>query len=713
MTAGALDTAPAASPARSAGAGGRPAGALRRLLRSLAFRIGATVVAVEVVVLAFIGGYAVQRLSDEVDRRLRDRITVPGELMASGVLAYDAVADRAILTDLIGQELEEGMVVGANWNVFHALDPGQLGRDIRQLHALDPEWFSPAARGPTLAEVTEDGHTSLVAVTPLYVRGADVPTLFAYIRVNTTGVTEQKAAVAAHVALASLLCVVLTSAMLFLAFKVTVLRRIGRLVGFVRRIGAGEKDVPALDVGVDELGHLESGVNAMAGDLDQRARQRDRMEAELRRSESRFRDFAAAASDWYWELDEALRYVAVSDRFVELVRPVVSPLGRRADELGVDAAEEGGWAPFMERLRQRRPVHEFDVTWRDAEGAERFARLAGLPVFDAGGGFAGYRGTGRDITLHRRARAILEQQVEERTRALKRANRDLQETLESLNRAQAELVRSEKLASLGALVAGVAHEINTPVGVAVTAASHLADRTHATAEMLRDGKLKRADLVGYFDMADEAARLLLHNMERASALIQSFKLVATDRTAEVLRPFALKRYLEDIVVSLSPTLRKTPHRIEVDCPDGVEMVGYPGLLSQVVTNLVMNSIVHAYDEGVSGLLRITVRVPEPEVVEVVYGDDGRGIAPDHLSKIFDPFFTTRRGAGSSGLGLNIVHNIVTGSLHGKVTVASGPGRGVTFTLRLPRVLEEQAAAAGAAEPEPEPSAGAPGTAAMA
>ncbi|MGQ9369771.1 ATP-binding protein [Azospirillum sp. ST 5-10] len=676
-----------------------PPGPWRRLLRSVAFRIGATVVAVEVVVLAFIGAYAVERLSDEADRRTRDRITVPGSLMESGVLAYDAVADRAIMTNLIGQELEQGMVVGANWNVFHALDAAHLGRDVRQIGGIDPAWFSAERRRPTLVEVTDSGHTSLVSVTPLFVRGADVPTLFAYIRVNTTALTGQKAAVILHVAVASLLCVVLTSAIIFLAFKATVLRRIGALAGFVRRIGAGEKDVPALGVGADELGLLESGVNAMAADLDQRARQRDRMEAELRRSEARFRDFAAASSDWYWELDAELRYAAVSDRFFDLVQPVSSPLGRRADELGVDAAEEGGWPRFMDLLRRRQPVHEFDVAWRDGDGQERFARLAGLPVFDAYGAFAGYRGTGRDITLHRQARLILEQQVEERTRALKRANRDLQETLESLNRAQAELVRSEKLASLGALVAGVAHEINTPVGVAVTAASHLADRTHAVAELLRAGALKRAELLAYFDLADEAARLLLHNMERASSLIQSFKLVATDRTAELLRPFELRRYLEDIVASLSPTLRKTPHRIEIDCDRSVEMVGYPGLLSQVVTNLVMNSIVHGYDEGVAGHLRLAVSAPDPSAVEIVYSDDGRGIAPDHLSKIFDPFFTTRRGAGSSGLGLNIVHNIVTGTLHGKVTVSSGIGRGVAFTLRLPRVLQEDGAleAAGAAE----------------
>ncbi len=666
---------------------------MRALLGSLALRIGLSVVVIEVMVLAVIGAFAVDRLSEEMDRRTRDRITVPGELMERGVLSYEAVADRAILSNLIGQELEEGMVVGANWNVFHALDPDHLGHDIRQLSGIDPAWFSGAARGPRLIELREGGGTALVSVKPLFMRGAGAPTLYVYIKVNTTALTAQRAAVLRFVVGASVVSVALTSVIILLLFKVAVLRRTAALAAFVRRLGGGEQDVPALPVRADELGLLEEGVNRMAADLGQRARQRDRAEAELRESEERFRDFAAAASDWYWELDAGLRYVALSDRFFDLVRPARSPIGRPADGLGVEAAQDGGWGAFMERLDRHEPVAEFDITWMDARGHPRFARLSGLPVHDREGRFTGYRGTGRDITLHRQARSILERRVEERTAALTRTNAELQDTLDSLSRAQAELVRSEKLASLGALVAGVAHEINTPVGVAVTAASHLADRTQDLRGRLEGGGLRRAELSAYLDTADEAARLLLHNMERASLLIQSFKQVATDRTSDPLRGFALKGYLEDIVTSLSPTLRKHQHQIRVDCPEGLEMTGYPGLLSQVVANLVMNSLAHGYEEGQSGQLRLSAGQPDPDTVEILYADDGRGIEAVHLPKIFDPFFTTRRGAGSTGLGLNIVHNIVTGTMKGQIAVASAPGQGVTFTVRLPRVLKEGARAA--------------------
>ncbi|WP_448203994.1 ATP-binding protein [Azospirillum sp. sgz302134] len=665
---------------------------VRTLFRSLVFRIGLAVLVVQALVLALVGGIALDRLTEEMDLRARDRITLPGTLMERGELSYEAVADRATLTHLIGQELEEGMVVGANWNVFHALNPDHLGRDIRQLPGIDPAWFSGNARQPSIIEVDEGDRGALLCVTPLFMRGAEVPTLFAYVKVNTGALAAQKAALRDTVAGVALLCALLTSAIIVLLFRVTVLRRIGGLTAFVGRIAKGDELAP-LPVRPDELGVLEAGVNRMAGDLAQRAGQRARAEAELRESEARFRDFAAASSDWYWELDADLRYVALSDRFFELVRPALSPIGRPADELGVEAAWQGGWRAFMDRLERREPVAEFDVTWTDTRGQSYYARLSGLPVRDPEGRFTGYRGTGRDITLHRAARRILEKRVEERTAALTRANTELQETLDSLNRAQTELVRSEKLASLGALVAGVAHEINTPVGVAVTAASHLAERTRDLRGRVELGGLRKTELAAYLDVADESARLLLQNMERAAALIQSFKQVAADRSSERLRAFDLRSYLEDIVASLSPALRRQQHRIELDCPPGLEMVGYPGLLSQVVTNLIMNSLTHAFAEGDVGTLRIGAALSGSGLVELTYRDDGRGIAPEHLPRIFDPFFTTRREAGATGLGLNIVHSIVTGPMKGQLSAASTPGQGVTFTLRLPRVLQESAQAA--------------------
>jgi len=659
-----------------------------RVLKSLGFRVGASVVLIEVVVLLVMGIYAVQRLSNEIDRRTRDRITIPGLLMERGVLDYDTVSDSAIMSNLIGQELVQGMVVGANRNVFHALDARQLGQDVRDLPGIDPAWFSSNLRAPSLISVEEGEHTFLVSVTPLFIRDAGGPVLFTYVKVNTTALTQQKQALARHVLIAALVCIVLTSATIFLVFRAAVLRRITGAVGFVRRIGAGEAEVPPLAVGADEFGLLEHGINGMAEDLDQRARQRDRMEENLRGSQKRFRDFAASSSDWFWELNADLCYTDISDRFFELVGTSGSLLGRPANQLGVEAISAGGWPALMEALRRRETVRDFDISWVDAGGHSRYARLAGIPVFDQFMIFVGYRGTGSDITLLRQAHAALERRVEERTVALRKSNADLQTTLDNLNRAHAELVRTEKLAALGALVAGVAHEINTPIGIAVTAASYLRDETRALGARVKEGGgLRRSELVAFIDSTIEATILLLSNTRRAAAMIQSFKQVATDRTDEFFGPFNVRDHLDATITSMMSVLSGTRHTVQIDCDHDLEITGYPGLVSQVISDLVMNSVAHGYDEGASGSLTVRVRPVNAEFVEIVYADDGKGVAPEVLSKIFDPFFTTRRGAGHTGLGLHIVHNIVTNSLKGRIEVRSEPAKGATFVIQLPQTLE--------------------------
>jgi len=288
----------------------------------------------------------------------------------------------------------------------------------------------------------------------------------------------------------------------------------------------------------------------------------------------------------------------------------------------------------------------------------------------------------------------LEQKIEARTQALRRKNDELNHTLQSLRQAQKQLVESEKLASLGQLVAGVAHEINTPVGVAVTAASTLAEDTARLAELYRSGAMKRSDLDKYVDNAGTIAKLLLSNMERASTLIQSFKEVAIDQASQERRSFLLKAYLEEILLNLTPILRKTDHQVTIECDERLEVDSYPGALSQIVTNFVMNALLHAFQDGRVGHMRITVAQPDPDTVSLRFADDGRGIPPEHLPKIFDPFFTTMRGRGGSGLGLNIIHNLVTGSLQGHITVESEVGVGTAFTVRFPRTV----AAAALVEP---------------
>jgi signal transduction histidine kinase len=280
----------------------------------------------------------------------------------------------------------------------------------------------------------------------------------------------------------------------------------------------------------------------------------------------------------------------------------------------------------------------------------------------------------------------LERKIEARTEALRRKNDELNETLQSLRQTQKQLIESEKLASLGQLVAGVAHEINTPVGVAVTGASTLAEETERLVALYRDGTMRRSDLDKFVETAGTISKLLLSNMERAATLVQSFKEVAIDQTSQERRIFRLKSYIDEVLLNLMPMLRKTEHCVVVECEEDIEVDTYPGALSQVLTNFVTNTLMHAFDEDMRGTLTIRAGLAEHDSIELRVSDNGKGIAPEHLPKIFDPFFTTMRGRGGSGLGLNIVYSLITAGLRGTVDVESRLGAGTTFTVRFPRVL---------------------------
>ncbi|HYH40197.1 MAG TPA: PAS-domain containing protein [Azospirillum sp.] len=298
-----------------------------------------------------------------------------------------------------------------------------------------------------------------------------------------------------------------------------------------------------------------------------------------------------------------------------------------------------------------------------------------VKVTDADGTPLRLVGSHTDITERIRA--------EEAERA---AKEQAERALDELKQAQAHLIQSEKMAALGSLVAGVAHEINTPVGIALTGASLLAERTAEVRAALDAGRLRKADLAEYLDTAAEASQLMMLNVDRAAQLIQSFKQMAVDQASEERRAFNLRDYIHEVLRSLGVRLKRAAHRVEVTCPEDLVLDSYPGALSQLLTNLVMNSLTHAYGPGEHGHLRIVARSLDAERVELVYGDDGRGIPDDLHARVFEPFFTTSRGSGGSGLGLNIVYNIATRTLKGRIALDSAPGRGAVFTMTFPKVV---------------------------
>ncbi|MCX9157726.1 ATP-binding protein [Niveibacterium sp. 24ML] len=352
--------------------------------------------------------------------------------------------------------------------------------------------------------------------------------------------------------------------------------------------------------------------------------------------------------------------------------------------------------------------------WAAPEDAERFTAMhtatdnqekASAWLLGSDGRRGCYDIAGRHLTLHGSACFVwsaidvtpiinakaevedinrtLEEKVARRTHDLESANRELEQLLNRLQSTQKELVRSEKLASLGRLVAGIAHELNTPIGNCLMVASTLEDQRVEVSRALESG-LRRSTLTDFLSGLADGNDTLLRNLHRAADLVSSFKQVAVDQTGSRRRSFDLREIAREIEVTLAPTFRKSGCSFSNEIPEGLEFDSFPGPLGQVITNLSTNAVAHAFDPGAGGQIRISAEKAGADYVKIEFSDNGHGISAENLPQIFDPFFTTKFGQGGSGLGLNIVYNIVTGMLGGNVHVESSPGAGTRFVITLPR-----------------------------
>jgi signal transduction histidine kinase len=248
---------------------------------------------------------------------------------------------------------------------------------------------------------------------------------------------------------------------------------------------------------------------------------------------------------------------------------------------------------------------------------------------------------------------------------------------------QRYLIETERLAALGRLVAGVAHELNSPVGISLTVASTLARRCTSFADQILSGPVRRSRLAEFTDGCREAADQLVVNLQRAGELIQSFKQVTADRSQADRRRFDLKLATEQLVASLRPSLPRHRDCLVLDMPFHIMLDSYPGAYGQVLTNLIVNAVTHGFADKANGQVLIKARWLDPEQVEITVSDDGSGIPEDIQRHVFDPFFTTSRAQGSTGLGLSIVHSLVTDQLGGRISLVSAPGQGTTIAMTLP------------------------------
>jgi two-component system, NtrC family, sensor kinase len=276
--------------------------------------------------------------------------------------------------------------------------------------------------------------------------------------------------------------------------------------------------------------------------------------------------------------------------------------------------------------------------------------------------------------------AIVE--LQESQAILEKKSSDLEHAFNQLSLMQDKLVEAEKMSALATLVTGIAHEINTPVGTSITLASTLADETGLLAKSVIQGALTRSALNDYLDIAAESTALLMANLSRAGDLIQSFKQVAVDQAILERRTFKVKEYLEEVLASLAPNLKKTAHTLIVKGDESITINSYPGALAQIVTNFVTNSLTHAFNLNPYGTICIDISNCNNQIL-IHYNDDGCGIPPENLGKIFDPFFTTARHRGGTGLGLHIVYNLVTQKLQGKIEVGHKADKGAYFNVLLP------------------------------
>lgn len=280
---------------------------------------------------------------------------------------------------------------------------------------------------------------------------------------------------------------------------------------------------------------------------------------------------------------------------------------------------------------------------------------------------------------------VLQHEIDMRVKTeekLSESNQELTQTISELKTMQSCLVQSEKMAALGGLVAGVAHEINTPVGLCVTLASHLQELTKGLDALFQSGSIRRADLEDYIRENNEATRGLLLNAERAATLVSHFKQVSADQASQARRTFNVREYINEILTMVAVRYEKSGHTVNVRCDPDWIIDSYPGAFAQILTNLILNSLVHAYGPGEKGQILIEAERDGDRMV-IAYKDDGRGIDSEDLKKIFDPFFTTRRNRGNTGLGLAIVYNLVTQLFKGEIECTSQPGNGTAFRILIP------------------------------
>ncbi len=414
----------------------------------------------------------------------------------------------------------------------------------------------------------------------------------------------------------------------------------------------------------------------------------DRLQTELTRHDALVSQVVNHLPQGVSLFDEQLRLLLWNQAFVDGLEFPQSAVfrGARFEDLLSLMASRGDYGPgdpaqqVAERLAlaQQFQAHRFERTRPNG----RTHLIEGRPVrFEER--IAGFVTSYTDITAQKNIEQALREANDQLASGMAERGQALDAAQSTLNQAIGQLEESEKLAALGQLVAGVAHELNTPIGNSVMAATSFLDRVREFESALAQG-LRRSVLEDFIRFSREAATLVHANLERAAELIAAFKEVTVDQTSMQRRPFLAHQLVDKVCLTMAHRLRQGQHRFELQVPEGLSLDSHPGALEQLLTNLIDNSLLHGFDGRLSGCIRIDAHADATELM-LSYSDDGNGMDAETARRIFEPFFTTRLGQGGTGLGMHIAHNLVSNVLGGNLRVHSAPGQGARFEIRLPRV----------------------------
>jgi PAS domain S-box-containing protein len=473
-------------------------------------------------------------------------------------------------------------------------------------------------------------------------------------------------------------------------------KKISQFTEHVGAIAQGSYDLPPVPADIKELCMLQTSLQQMVSAIGEREQAMRATEQHLHDSEARLlatlENTPNVAVQWFDAQGHVLLWNPACERLYGIASR--DALGKSLDQLIFSREQNLIFNAALREASKGIPLGPYLCDYRTREGDQLYLLTTTFSI-PAPNGEQHFVCMSIDVSdqknterAYRELNNSLELRVAQRTLALSQSNDQLNKTLDNLQQAQHGLVQSEKLAALGSLVAGIAHELNTPIGNSVMAASTLLDHTQSMASTVNAGALRRSMLDQFIADSQTTCDILNRNLRRASELISSFKQVAVDQTGAQRRSFQLCEVVTEIIITLGPSLKKSPLTLESSIDEQIWLDSYPGAVGQILVNLINNSVLHAFSERSQGLISLRAYNSKPGWIELTVTDNGAGISAEHLPKIFDPFFTTKLGQGGSGLGLNIVHNLTTSMLGGKLEVASQINWGTRFTLSLPLIAPQ-------------------------